>query len=300
MTEPQAPPAVQATDLHVQRGGTAILRGIDCTIGRGQCAALLGPNGCGKTTFARALTGHIFPSQGQVRVLGHTLGQTDVRALRQKIGVVNPITDSAGAHVPGAVVDASLTATEAVVTGFFASVALYDRPSQQQLTRSRAVLDQVGLSQRKDHRFAQLSTGEQRRALIARALVHWPELLILDEPTAGLDLPGREQVLATIEQVLQAADPPAVLMITHHVEELSPSTSQVFLMQAGRIAQAGPPQQVITPESLSQLFGCKVYVRQVHGRYWLEVLPEAWLDLLPRDGQPSADNKAGSVPRVPR
>ncbi|MFK7789687.1 MAG: ATP-binding cassette domain-containing protein, partial [Phycisphaeraceae bacterium] len=125
-----------------------------------------------------------------------------------------------------------------------------------------------------------LSTGEQRRALIARALVHKPELLILDEPTAGLDLRGREQVLATIEQLLNQPDAPAVLMITHHVEELSPSTSQVLLMKEGRFVAAGQPDQVINPETLSDVYGCKVYVKKSNGRYWLEVLPEAWLDLV--------------------
>ncbi|MEZ6190171.1 MAG: hypothetical protein R3C45_02660 [Phycisphaerales bacterium] len=107
-----------------------------------------------------------------------------------------------------------------------------------------------------------------------------PELLILDEPTAGLDLAGREQVLATIEQVLRQPNAPAVLMITHHVEELSPNTHRVMLMNNGRFTAAGPPEQIITPEKLSNAFGCKVFVERVHGRYWLQVLPEAWIDLV--------------------
>lgn len=135
-----------------------------------------------------------------------------------------------------------------------------------------------------DHPFETLSTGERRRAIIARALVHLPELLILDEPTSGLDVAGREQVLATIEMLLSMQHRPTVLMITHHVEELSPKTSQVFLMREGRFVTSGPPKDVITPESLSQTFGCKVYVRRLHGRYWLEVLPEAWLDLIQTQG----------------
>ncbi|MFP4144926.1 MAG: ABC transporter ATP-binding protein [Phycisphaeraceae bacterium] len=277
--------AVDARDLRILRGGQAILDGVSCRIERGTCAAILGPNGCGKTTFARALTGQIFASCGEVSVLGETLGRTDVRALRRRIGLVNPLCDQGQGHVPGAVVDGELTAREAVVTGFFGTIGLYDRPTAAQFDRADAVLRQVGLSHRRELRFGLLSTGEQRRAMIARALVHMPELLILDEPTTGLDIPGREQVLACVELVLSQPDPPAVLMITHHVEELSPRTRQVMMMRGGRFIAAGPPCQVVTPEMLSETYGCKVYVRRLHGRYWLEVLPEAWLDLV--DARPA-------------
>jgi iron complex transport system ATP-binding protein len=280
-TRSAPPPAAVAEDVTVRRGGRDILTGVSCELHSGRCTALLGPNGCGKTTFARVLTGHMFPTSGRVEVLGQTLGKTDIRTLRRRIGVVNPALDTAGGHVPGAVVDGALSATEAVTTGFFGTVGLYDRPSELQIERSRTVLAEVGLASRTDQRFEKLSTGEQRRAIIARALVHQPELLILDEPTAGLDLAGREQVLATIERLLAQKNPPAVLMITHHVEEISPRTEQVLLMRQGVVAASGKPEQVMTPESLSQLFGCRVYVRRVHGRYWVEVLPEAWLDLLP-------------------
>jgi iron complex transport system ATP-binding protein len=175
-----------------------------------------------------------------------------------------------------------------VLTGYFGTVGLYDPVTAAQRDRADQALDQVGLGHRRTLRFNLLSTGEQRRCLMARALVHQPELLILDEPTAGLDVAGREQVLATIEQVMLQPDPPTVLMITHHVEELSPRTAQVLLMRQGRIVAAGTPGQTITPESLSAVFGCRVFVRRIHGRYWLEVLPEAWLDLL---RQPSAEKR---------
>ncbi|MEX0744556.1 MAG: ATP-binding cassette domain-containing protein [Phycisphaeraceae bacterium] len=275
--------AIDARGVRVVRGDTVILDGVSAQLKRGRCAAILGPNGCGKTTFSRTLLGQAFVTAGQVRVLGELIGRTDVRALRKRIGVVNPTTDAPGAHQSGAVVDAELTATEAVLTGCFGTVGLYDTPTAEQRDRARHLLEQVGLARRLDHRFALLSTGEQRRALIARALVHTPELLILDEPTAGLDVPGRERVLATVEQLLASPDAPAVLMITHHVEELSPRTEQVLLMRDGRFIAAGPPKQIITPESLTRTFGCRVYVRRVHGRYWLEVLPEAWLDLVKRE-----------------
>jgi len=272
--------AIDVQDLHVVRREIPIVDGVSCQLARGQCMALLGPNGCGKSTFAQTLTGQTFATAGRVSVLGQTLGQTDVRALRKRIGIVNTAPAGSGGSHRGVVVDGSLSTIDAVCTGFFATVGLYEQVAEQQREHAMALLGQVGLGHRLDLRFAQLSTGEQRRAIIARALVHRPELLILDEPTNGLDLAGREQVLATIEMILASPDPPAVLFITHHVEELSPRTAQVVLMREGKFVATGSPEKIITPEALSEVFGCKVYVRRVHGRYWLEVLPEAWLDLI--------------------
>jgi len=272
--------AISVKDLHVKRGNNHILRGITCNIPAGQCTGILGPNGSGKTTFTRAVTAQTFMTSGEVTVLGETIGQTDIRGLRQRIGVVNPTTDGAGIHVNGAVVDADLSAHDAVCTGFFGSIGLYQVPTDEQHARADTMLERVGLGHRKQLRFALLSTGEQRRCLIARAMAIEPELLVLDEPTAGMDVAGREQVLATVHEILQQPDPPTVLFITHHVEELPPSTKQVLLIKDGQILQRGAPEQVITPELLSEMFGCKVFVKKLHGRYWLEVLPETWLDLL--------------------
>lgn len=279
----EADTAIHAEEVSVRRGTTTIVNGVSCHVRRGEIVALLGPNGCGKTTFARTLTGHMFLTEGRLNVLGQTLGQTDIWRLRQRIGLVNPTVDPGPeAHVSGALVDASLCTLDVVCTGYFATVTLYEQPSSDQREHARHMLEQVGLGHRIEHRFETLSTGERRRAIIARSLVSTPELLILDEPTSGLDVAGREQVLATIEMLLSLEHRPAVLMITHHVEELSPKTTQVFLMRDGRFIASGSPQEVITPESLSRTFGCKVFVRRLHGRYWLEVLPEAWLDLIPR------------------
>lgn len=282
--DPNTPLAIDARSLHIRRGDTTILDGVSCQVARGEAVAILGPNGCGKTTFVRALTGQMFLTSGRATVLGETIGETDLWKLRRRIGIVNPTVDPGpDAHVTGALVDASLTTTDVVCTGYFATVTLYQQPTDEQRDHARNLLRQVGLGRRLDHTFEALSTGERRRAIIARALVHMPELLILDEPTSGLDVAGREQVIATVESLLTLPQRPTVMMITHHVEELSPKTSQVFLMRDGRFIEAGSPRDVITPESLTRTFGCKVFVRRVHGRYWLEVLPEAWLDLIDRN-----------------
>ncbi|MEM6334281.1 MAG: ATP-binding cassette domain-containing protein [Planctomycetota bacterium] len=312
--------AVEARGLVVERGGTRILDGVSLRVGRGEVVALLGPNGCGKTTLARCLVGQVWPTAGAVELMGHRLGGGggDLRELRRRVAVVNPTLDEGEMHATGATVDGELDAVSAVCTGWFGTVGLYDEVTAEQRARAEALLRTVGLGHRLRHRVAVLSTGERRRLLVARAMAGEPELLILDEPTAGLDVAGREQVLAAVERVVgvmraegggrraegprpgagdadgghgssgvapaSSFEPPGVLMITHHVEELSPRTSRVVMMKAGRVVAEGRPGEVIDPEVLSAVYGCKVYVRRVHGRWWLEVLPEAWLDLMTAEG----------------
>jgi iron complex transport system ATP-binding protein len=272
---PAPPPAGPAIRLHhvtLRRGTTTILDRLDWTVHRGQAVALLGPNGSGKTTLTRVITGYEWPTTGVVDVLDERLGHTDVRQLRRRVQIVNPSARYS--------VDPDLRAVDAVLTGYTASLYLYEPPNAEQRDRAEHLLRIMGLAHRLDQRFGLLSTGEQRRALLARALVRLPEILILDEPTAGLDVPGREHLLATIDQLHRLPDGPTLITVTHHVEEISPSTEQVLLLKAGRALAVGPPDRVINPETLSRLFDCKVFVQKRSGRYWLEVLPEAWIDLL--------------------
>jgi iron complex transport system ATP-binding protein len=275
MSQMPIAPALHVDRLTVRRGPVTILDNLQWSVPVGARCAILGPNGSGKTTLMRVITGFMWPTQGTVEVLGQRLGATDMRALRRRISVVDP-----GERFG---VDPDITTLDAALTGYFGSLYLYEQPTPPQRQRAAHLLESVGLSHRLDHKFGLLSTGERRRCLMARALVHLPDLLILDEPTAGLDICGRERILATLDQLQRLHPDLTVLMVTHHVEEISPPTDQVLLLAAGRVAGCGRPEQVISPESLSRTFGCRVFVQKRGGRWWLEVLPEAWLDLLQRE-----------------
>jgi len=265
--------AIDLRGVGVLRAGRWILKDINWQVPAGSCAAILGPNGSGKSTLARIIAAYLWPSSGHVSVLGQHFGDCDMLALRQQIKIVQP----AGPYD----VDPSLTALEVVLTGFFNSIALYQTPTAAMHTEAKRLLEQVGLHGHSNQTYETLSSGERVRALIARALVQKPRLLILDEPTAGLDLLAREQILATIQSLFeQPHDPPTTILITHHIEELPPSTSNVLLLSDGKSAAAGGPDDVLKPEILSDLYACPVQVRKSAGRFYLEVHPDAWREML--------------------
>jgi iron complex transport system ATP-binding protein len=267
--------AFDLRSVGVLRGRTWILRDITWNLHQGGLGAILGPNGSGKSTLARILAAHLYPSAGTVTVLGKTFGQTNLHDLRQSIRLVQ----SAGPYD----VQADLSTRAVVVTGFFSTLALYDDPTPEMIARADAALEQVGLAHVADHRYSTLSSGERVRALIARALVSAPRLLLLDEPTAGLDLLAREQILATIRRLHATAFPdrPTILLITHHTEELPPETEAVLLLDQGRIAAAGPMPDVLRDDILSKVYRCPLHVRTSHGRYYVEVHAHHWQSLLP-------------------
>lgn len=238
-------------------------------------AAVLGPNGSGKTSLMRLIAGYEWPTRGEVAVAGLRFGHDDLRPLRRRAAVVDP-SERFG-------VDGRLSAVDAVLTGLTGSLYLYEQPAAAQRERAAAMLETVGLGHRLDQRYELLSTGERRRCLVARALIGGPEVLLLDEPTAGLDVAGREHLLATLDALHRRSAGLTTVLITHHVEEIAPATGSVLMLQSGRSIAEGGMDELLTPERLSKLFNCRVYVERKAGRYWLEVLPEAWLDL-PRGG----------------
>ncbi len=270
------PFAIRLRGLGIRRGERWILRNINWEVPAGTCAAILGPNGSGKSTLARILACHLWPTEGECGVLGEKFGEVDLPELRHSIRLLQP----AGPYD----IDAELTARDVVVTGFFGTLALYDWPTDAMLAETDRMLGQVGLSAVRDHKYSTLSSGEKVRALIARALVQRPRLLLLDEPTAGLDMLAREQVLATVqgmfEKEKQLSTSTTVVLITHHVEELPPATSDILLLSEGQVAAEGRPEAVLTEANLSKAYKCPVHVRRSNGRFYTEVNPQAWEGLI--------------------
>lgn len=258
-----------------RREGRWILDDIHWSVPAGTCAAIVGPNGSGKSTLTRIIAGHLWPTVGEVSVLGQTFGQVDLHSLRRELRLVQSSSPVE--------MDPDLTAMQVVLTGYFGTLGLYDPITDEMSLRAAEVLDHVGLHAVADHRYTTLSNGERMRTLIARALVVSPRLLMLDEPTAGLDLLAREQILATVQALFEGSFPaPTVLFITHHLEELPPATSQVLILGEGKAVAAGPPQEVLRAEVLSPVYGCPMQVRHEAGRYYVQVHPGAWQGILRR------------------
>ncbi|NHC45402.1 ABC transporter ATP-binding protein [Motilibacter sp. K478] len=244
----------------VVREGNPILDSVDWRVREGERWVVLGPNGAGKTTMLQVAGALVHPTRGTVEILGETLGAVDVFELRPRIGLASAALAS---RLPAdeRVRDVVLTASYAVVGRWREA---YDRVDE---TRAAALLSAMGAAHLADRRFGTLSEGERKRVQIARALMSDPELMLLDEPAAGLDLGGREDLVRRLSAL--AADPaaPALVLVTHHVEEVPPGFTHAMLMRAGGVVVAGPVEEVLTAEPLSDAFGLRLHVDHIDGRW---------------------------------
>ena len=252
--------AAAARDVTLRRGDALILEGVDLTVRTGERWALLGQNGCGKTTLLSLLGALQHPTTGTVDVLGHRLGRVDIfGVLWPRIGHVQ------GRHRPSG----RLTALQLVLTGLTGTNGLLLRwePTPAQRSAAAESLAAMGISGLSARDWTTLSNGEQRRALIARALVKTPDLLLLDEPAAGLDLPSREHLVDALDDLAwERPDLPSVL-VSHHVEELPSTTTHAALMRDGRMLATGPAEEVLTSGALSECFALPLRVRYEDGRW---------------------------------
>ena len=240
-----------------------ILNGIDWQARTGELWALLGPNGAGKTTLLTVLGAVEFPSSGTVDILGERLGRTDVFRLREQIGFVD---SRLGRRFAPELTVADVVRTGAI--GTTGTIGLFEeRLTAEDRDRASAQLATMGIEHLADRRFGVCSHGERTRALIARALVPRPRLLLLDEPGAGLDLGGRETLLAALGHVVADELALTVVLTTHHLEELPPVTTHALLLRDGHIVSAGTADATLTAESLGACFGLDVQVARSSGRW---------------------------------
>ncbi len=261
-------------NIRFARETRPILTDVSWHVAPKQIAAILGANGCGKSTLLRIACAYLWPQKGRVELLGETLGDVAVAGLRARIGIVEPTT-----IYP---FDENMTAREVVVSGYFSALTIgYVTPTGGQWEHADQLLTQVGLSGQREQNYFTLSTGQRMRALIARALVRRPELLILDEPTTGLDLPARETVLATLARLHGEPQGPAMITVTHHLEELLPETENILLLSTqGTVVAAGRPEVVLTDAHMTAAYGVPIHVSVANGRYHAHVDPRMWADLL--------------------
>lgn len=268
----RARPVLALTGLRVERGPTAILRGVDWRVEPGEHWVILGPNGSGKTSLLKALTGFLSPTAGELAVLGQTYGASDWRELRLKVGVV---TSAFVASIPPAEI-----ALETVISGKFAQLDLWARVSAADRAAARRWLRLVGAEQIAEREWLYLSQGERQRVLIARALMARPRLLILDEPCAGLDPVARQDFLELMNRLAvhgtRKAEGrgvlPALVLVTHHVEEITPAFTHALLLRAGKVVSAGPCRDVLNSRTLSETFDARMRLSRVAGRWALRCL----------------------------
>jgi iron complex transport system ATP-binding protein len=244
---------LELSDLTVIRDGNNILDSVSWTVQPDQRWVILGPNGAGKTTLLQIASASMHPTSGTAEILGEKLGKTDVFELRPRIGFAST---ALGRRIPAteAVIDAVMTAAYSV-TGRWNEE--YD---DIDVRRARRVLAEWKLDHLEKRVFGTLSDGEQKRVQIARAVMTDPELLLLDEPAASLDLGAREELLQLLGAYASAPESPAMVMVTHHVEEIAPGFTHALLLADGAVQVSGPIAEVITGENLSDVFGLEIVV----------------------------------------
>ncbi|GAA1500482.1 ABC transporter ATP-binding protein [Kitasatospora kazusensis] len=251
---------LELVDVSVVREGRALVDQVSWSISEGERWVILGPNGAGKTTLLQVASTYLFPSTGNAAILGEKLGSVDVFELRQRIGL-------AGASMIDKL-PADQTVLQSVLTAAYGMTASwreqYETTDEQ---RALVLLDRLGMAGYTHRKFGTLSEGERKRTLIARALMTDPELLLLDEPAAGLDLGGREDLVRRLGALAQDAYAPAMAMVTHHVEEIAPGFTHVLMIRQGKVLTAGPIDTELTARNLSLCFGLPLTLER-HGDRW--------------------------------
>jgi iron complex transport system ATP-binding protein len=249
-------PLIDIHNATIWRGATRVFDNLSLTICSHERVAILGPNGSGKTTLLKIINRELYPVERDGRE------RWNVWELRRHIGIVSH--DLQQRYRPGT------TALEVVLSGFLSSIGvhgiLHKRIDENRIAAAHDILEELGISDLTDTPLGSMSTGQQRRCLLGRALVHRPHTLILDEPTAGLDFAASFDYLARIRSL--ARDGCNIIIVTHHLDEIPPEVGRVVLLERGTVAADGPKQSVLVPELLSRVYGTPIRVAEVDGHYF--------------------------------
>ncbi|WP_394137974.1 ABC transporter ATP-binding protein [Cytobacillus oceanisediminis] len=248
-----------------KRDGKEILHNVSWEVEKGQHWVVLGLNGSGKTTLLKMIIGYEWPNGGQVSVLGNLYGKTNIPELRRSIGWVSTSLDDKFQFRP------SDTVLEIVLSGKFASIGLYEDITQKDLEKAIELMERFNIRHVENQTLSSLSQGEKRKAMIARALMASPKLLILDEPCNGLDIYSKEELLSSIEKMMAQPEGPTVLYVTHHIEEIVPSISHTLLLREGEVIAQGSKRATLTEPLLEETFRVPVSLNWEDGRPWIRV-----------------------------
>ncbi len=254
------PPLLELRNVSVVRGENLALDQVSLRIASGEHVCILGPNGCGKSTLIKTITRECYPVQrddSAIAILGRSVW--NIFELRPQLGIVSP--DQLAACTTDA------TGMDVVLSGFFSSTRIFPnhQPVAEHRERAKAALSRLGIMHLADRPVVEMSSGEAKRTLIARALVHEPKTLLLDEPGNALDISGQLELRATLRELANAGL--SIVLVTHHVAEIIPEIERVVLLQKGRVVADGPKEDVLTSEQLSALFGARVRVFREDGYF---------------------------------
>jgi iron complex transport system ATP-binding protein len=258
----EIPAVIAVSKLCVERD-EVILESIDWTVEHGQHWAILGANGSGKTSLLSTLTGYLPLTAGKISVLGETYGRTDWRELRKRVGIV-----SSSIHQ---LIEGHQTPLDTIIGGRYAVIGMWGEVLPSERRQAEKILRRIEAQAIRKRPWRVLSQGERQRVVIGRALMARPQLLILDEPCAGLDPVAREHFLQFLGRLIQTRDAPTLVLVTHHVEEIIPAFSHVLLLRKGGVLAAGARSKVLTSGKLSQAFDAQVKLRHQWGRYSITV-----------------------------
>jgi iron complex transport system ATP-binding protein len=252
-------------DVQLWRGDTIVLQDINWHVQPAEHWAILGANGSGKTSLIMAISGYLPFSRGKIFLIDGWIGKINLPEQRKRIGIVSQsLTDYIAKNIP------QITALELILSGLFGSLRLVDEVTEEQRQRARQILAELGHVELAMKPLSLLSTGERQTCMLGRSKMARSELVLLDEPCAGLDLGARERFLASVEAMIDSAHAPTLVFVTHHPEEIVSGISHVLLMRDGAVVAAGPKAEVMTSTLLSQTFDFPLRVMADNGRYWVQ------------------------------